>query len=227
MSTSLHVPVFNGDASVSVKHTVPCIAVDVDEVLAQFLSQLILFHNDTYNSTLKLSDFFSYHFADVWGGSNEESNAKVAAFLQSSYFEDLPVVPGAYEVLSKYVGRCRFVVVTSRQLFLKDATEAWLAKHFPDVFSEVHFGNHYGTEGRKISKGEICTSLGAIALIDDSAVYAAECSKLLPNVFLFDLNSQYGWSKMKSEVPANVSVCQSWAMVDEQLNNVLSDRLSA
>ena len=43
-----------------------------NQVLATFLETLIVFHNETYSTTLKIEDFHSYHFCDVWGGTNEE-----------------------------------------------------------------------------------------------------------------------------------------------------------
>lgn len=41
-------------------------------VLATFVESLVQFHNETYKSSLKLQDFHSYHFCDVWGGTNDE-----------------------------------------------------------------------------------------------------------------------------------------------------------
>ena len=45
------------------------IAVDIDEVLAQFMPTLARFHNDNYNTSLVIEDFQSYRFNEVWGGN--------------------------------------------------------------------------------------------------------------------------------------------------------------
>jgi hypothetical protein len=75
------------------------IAVDLDEVLGQFIYALAEFHNVEFPDAPKLgvSSFFSYRFADVWGGTEAESIAKVHAFFDSPFFEDIPVVEGAVE----------------------------------------------------------------------------------------------------------------------------------
>lgn len=43
----------------------PLIAVDLDEVLGSFVAPLCEFHNETYGTSLKLSDFTSYRFCEV------------------------------------------------------------------------------------------------------------------------------------------------------------------
>lgn len=57
----------------------PIIAVDIDEVLAQFIPKLADFHNDIYGGpSLSTESFVSYEFHKVWGGSIEECNQKVS-----------------------------------------------------------------------------------------------------------------------------------------------------
>lgn len=56
----------------------PVVAVDVDEVLGKFVSQLAAFHNEAYGTSLTLRDFHSYHFRDVWGGTDDEATTKVS-----------------------------------------------------------------------------------------------------------------------------------------------------
>jgi hypothetical protein len=55
-------------------------------VLAQFLEKLIVFHNTEYQTTLKLADFDSYHFCNVWGGTNEEGMLLCWLFADSNLF---------------------------------------------------------------------------------------------------------------------------------------------
>lgn len=46
----------------------------------------------------------------------------------------------------------RFVVVTSRQLAIEDATRTWLRRHFDGIFEQVLLANHYAKEGSGPSK---------------------------------------------------------------------------
>ena len=100
------------------------------------------------STALTAADFHSYHFVDVWGGTPEETAAKVAAFTASPQFDELAPVAEAAAVLRAHADAFSFAVVTSRQHVLEAKTRAWLDAHFPGVFSTVLFGNHYG-EGEK------------------------------------------------------------------------------
>jgi TFIIF-interacting CTD phosphatase-like protein len=63
---------------------------------------------------------------------------------------------GAYHSLQRLGQSCELVVVTSRQHCIQQPTLDWIEQHFPGVFSEVHFGNHWALEGKSKAKSEIC-----------------------------------------------------------------------
>jgi len=205
----------------------PTIAVDLDEVLGQFLQQLALFHNEEYGTSLTIKDFHSYHFADVWECTDEEASARVRKYFASKYFEDIPPVPKAFDVLSKHKDSFRFVVVTARQHFLEETTRQWIAKHYPELFDDILFGNHYGTEGKKVPKSELCKTINAIALLDDSLHHALDCSPIMTTILLVDLDGQYTWNQNPNprtnkcvEVPSNVQRLFSWEQIDEALEKL-------
>ena len=50
----------------------------------------------------------------------------------------------------------------------------WVDRHFPDTFAALHFGNHFGKSGAKVSKPDMCARIGAVALLDDSYDYATQ-----------------------------------------------------
>ena len=80
---------------------------------------------------------------------------KIQEFFASPYFHDLPEVPGAARTLQRFAADPRarghstdagqdahnrlfnFVLVTSRQLAIRDTSLRWLNVHFPYVFSDV------------------------------------------------------------------------------------------
>ena len=57
----------------------PVLAIDVDEVIAFFIPALADFHNEVFGGDVALTSesFVSYEFCKVWGGTQEESCAKV------------------------------------------------------------------------------------------------------------------------------------------------------
>ena len=61
-------------------------------------------------------------------------------------------LPGAHEALLGMRATHRFVVVTSRQLAIEDATRTWLRRHFDGIFEQVLLANHYAKEGSGPSK---------------------------------------------------------------------------
>ena len=63
---------------------------------------------------------------------------------------------GALHSLQRLGKSCELVVVTSRQHCIQQPTLDWVDKHFPGIFSEVHFGNHWALEGKSKAKSEIC-----------------------------------------------------------------------
>eukprot|EP00959_Pyramimonas_sp_CCMP1952_P100119 2093699-Pyramimonas_sp.AAC.1 len=199
------------------------------------------------------------------------------------------------------VYRFRFVVVTSRQHIIQDATRQWIAKYFPGIFEDILFGNHWyepnildttlhlkckiknsemecvkvinvwerqlvklglltsrlgttqtlATSARlhvvlhaqcsqwglslfrtkdspnpddwnetKRTKLEMCESVGAIALIDDSCSYAKQCAPKLKKMVLY---GRYGWNTKESEttgLPDNVVRADNWAEVRQILTEL-------
>ncbi|CAM9385413.1 unnamed protein product, partial [Hapterophycus canaliculatus] len=153
------------------------IAVDVDEVLGQLVLKLCAFHNDRHGTDLTPESFNSYHFHEVWGGEREEADEKMRQFFESRHFLDgLPVVEGAADVLRKHARDFDLQIVTSRQDILQEHTRKWIDDHYPGIFGELHFGNHFSTRGEVRSKPDLCNMIGAVMIIDDNMIYATECA---------------------------------------------------
>lgn len=203
------------------------IAVDLDEVLGEFIPQLTKFYNQNVSNysfaipaSLEPADFFSYRFCEVWGGDDKQSVEIVEAFFESPFFQDgLPLVPGAVQgVKALKDAGYELVIVTSRQLFLEVITRRWLDDNFPaGTFSRVAFGNHWGNTGRKISKPELCKELNASHIIDDAVLYCRQCADGGIRALLF---GHYGWNTnddAKDPLPPGVVRVNSWPAVLEHL----------
>ena len=63
---------------------------------------------------------------------------------------------GALHSLQRLKATNDLVVVTSRQHVIQKPTLKWLELHYPGIFQEVHFGNHWALEGISKPKSEIC-----------------------------------------------------------------------
>lgn len=166
------------------------IAIDLDEILADFMSALILFHNDVYNTKLKKSDFFSYKFWEVWGGTEKEAIQKIYDFHKTSYFHDIKPITGSVDAVNELKKGNDLFVITSRQDDVTRETKQWIKEYFDGIFSQIQFANHYSQNGTPRKKSDFCNDLKIDVLIEDSPDYARECFKAGRKIILF----KYPWN---------------------------------
>ncbi|CAI9780321.1 unnamed protein product [Fraxinus pennsylvanica] len=193
------------------------IAVDVDEVLGNFVSALNQFIADRYSINHSVSEYHVYEFFKIWNCSRDEADIRVHEFFKTSYFKKgIHPIPGAQKALQKLSKFCNLSVVTSRQNAIKEHTIEWIERYYPGLFKEIQFGNHFALDGKSRSKSDICKSLGAKVLIDDNPRYAIECAEVGIKVLLFDYENSYPWSKMVNRHPL-VTKVHNWEEVEHQL----------
>ncbi|KAG0467528.1 hypothetical protein HPP92_018491 [Vanilla planifolia] len=195
------------------------IAVDVDEVLGSFLSALNKFVARHYASNHKISEYYVYEFFRIWNCTRAEADIRVHEFFKSLQFRSgIDPIPGAQSTLLRLSTFCDLSIVTSRQNVIKEHTIEWIEKHYPGIFKEIQFGNHFALDGKSRPKSEICRSLGVQVLIDDNPMYALECAKVGIKVLLFDYQNSYPWSKDVAVVSHSmVTTVSSWEEVEQQL----------
>ncbi|MDD5084283.1 MAG: hypothetical protein PHT88_05155 [Candidatus Moranbacteria bacterium] len=190
------------------------IGIDLDDVLCDYATAFVKYHNDTYSTTLTKADIWSYNFWDVLNISREEAVKRVYAFGRSSKMMDIDPVPGAKRAVDSLLARNHELsLITARDADFSDITHHWLARHFPGVFSDIHFVNHYSTTTAPRSKGDVCREIGASMMIDDSFDNAISCHGVCGSgVLLFDAP----WNANK-ELPVGVHRVFSWYDVLEKL----------
>ncbi|KAK4370157.1 hypothetical protein RND71_009632 [Anisodus tanguticus] len=166
------------------------------------------------------------HFSDI----------RVHEFFKTSYFKTgIRPIPGARQTLQKLSRFCNLSIVTSRQNAIKDHTIEWIERHYPGLFQDMHFGNHFALNGQSIAKSDMCRplkrfllSLGATVLIDDNPRYAIECAKVGIKVLLFDYENSYPWSKSESlNGHPMVRKVHNWGEVEHQLASWIVPRNSS
>lgn len=170
----------------------PIIAIDIDEVLAPFVSGLIPWHNLRYGTDFRFQDFHTYEFHKVWGGDRELAISKC-----TDHFENRGTVqplPDALRVLTRLKQDYVLMIITSRNLTHKSITENWINSHFPDIFQEILLCNHWDKDssGPIIKKSAACLLHGAQYLIDDMPYYVAEAASAGIHGLLF---GDYPWNR--------------------------------
>lgn len=191
----------------------PVLAVDLDEVCCGYVQAFLRFSNSKHGTKLALHDFTSYSFWEVPKcglASREEAMERVYAFHASPFFEQIEPIFGTKIALDHLKQHFELHVVTSRQADIERPTRAFVELHFPDTFTAMHFGNHFGKSGAKVSKPDMCRKIGAVALIDDSLEYARQCAAAGLPVFLF---GDYPWNRSESALDARITRVASWRIV--------------
>ncbi|KAG1143389.1 hypothetical protein G6F37_006882 [Rhizopus arrhizus] len=194
------------------------IAVDLDQTLCDTLQNLVEWHNDTYHTQLKLTDFDTLDFWKIWGGTSEESCRKIREFYDSRHFDEIkPIKDFALEALKMLKKRgFQLVIVTSRQQFIAEKTKKFIDRHYPGIFESIYFCNLNLSEKERLEyiskpKSVICQEIGVDVLIDDSFEHALGCSDIGVDVLLYDRQGIYKWNHQ--QLPNNVHRVFNWKQV--------------
>lgn len=176
-----------------------CIALDVDEVLVQYVGGFRKYmQQERPNGPLDTDSIF--HEAH-----NPNSPWRLQ-FALSGGLDNLEAVPGAAVALRRFRSAgIRLEAVTSRPPIMRQSTEALLAKLFPpDTFAAYHFVGPG-------EKGRTCVSIGARALVDDQFPNCVDACGCGVTCILFDYCGSYPWSQNLPEMPPNCKRCETWA----------------
>ena len=137
------------------------IAVDLDEVLGEFVSEFLKWYNREYGTKWTFDDVTDYHWPNFLGKTTKQTVNDAHRFFKTDRFRNLPLVSGAKAGIAELAKRHELYMVTGRQNVTKDVTYQWLSRNFPGVFRAVEFTNHYPKDGsRTLAKGEVCRRLG-------------------------------------------------------------------
>ena len=193
------------------------IAVDIDDVLSATAEGFAAFTNKHFGGSMQASDY-QEEWAKAWGVTIQEAIVRADQLHASGMFGNTDPFIEALPVLLALKERYRLILITSRQTRLKPETMAWLDRHFPGVFSDIHFMgiweryDHTNAEERaKITKAEMCKQLGADYLIDDQLKHCLGAAEAGVPSLLF---GEYGWNKA-DQLPDGVTRVRDWGEIEE------------
>lgn len=151
------------------------IGVDIDDVLADYMSELIRYHNDVFGTSLNKEHFCDGKLTNAGNWSFEEASDILIDFHDSSYYREMKPLEGSQKAINTIVQNDEAYLITSRPASIEESTNSWIAQYFPDTFSGIFFANYCHQGGNSLSKKEICDKQGIDLLIEDSRRYALEC----------------------------------------------------
>ena len=106
------------------------ICVDMDEVMADTLSEHPRRYNQRFDESVTPDDLAG---KGLWEATPLERRQELRAFLDAEdFFEDLPLIPGAQEVLKELSGRFEIFIATQAMTVPNSLGPKyrWLQRHF-------------------------------------------------------------------------------------------------
>lgn len=161
------------------------IGLDIDDVLVQTLSAVNYFYNRTQGTSLKLSDYTSYDWWEIWHCTRAQSVDIFDEFNKTKEATRIKLVPGAKSALEKLSNEHDVVLITSRPKSIEFQTQELLHYHFPKLPLRTIFSAdfHRGEHGKK--KYEIAQAERVRLMVEDSAVYGLDCARVGIKTILF------------------------------------------
>ena len=169
------------------------IAVDVDEVLLDFVSPMKNFYNRRFGTNLESEDYIYYDLERVWGCTKPEAIEIVVDFYRSKEFKEILPLHRTQEAIGILSNKKKLYAITSRPSFIEHDTRECLAKFFGSAFSEIFFNGQYETPSSGLDKSSYCLKNGIFVILEDNLDIAQKCADRNITAFLFDKP----WNKQK------------------------------
>lgn len=116
------------------------LGIDIDAVLAQFVTRVIEIYNSRYEDKIKEEDFTSYKFSDSFG--EERANRIIKIFHEPGFYTSLQPFPNALEVVDELLTKGHTIEICTAPpssyspIAVVEKLE-WIAKWFPALSKNV------------------------------------------------------------------------------------------
>jgi uncharacterized HAD superfamily protein len=194
------------------------IAIDIDDVLSASAEAFAEFSNKQWGMKLT-AEQVTEDFAKTWGVTHEEAVPMIEEFLSSDVHHGYRSFKDALPVLRELKSRFKLIVITSRRRRLKPTTDAWIERHFPSTFDEIHYAGIFDDSSPenahhrlKQTKADLCRELKVDYLIDDQPKHCLATIELGMYALLF---GDYAWNRDPQATSSKLIVVRSWHEVKE------------
>ncbi|MEK6892618.1 MAG: hypothetical protein AABX07_00260 [Nanoarchaeota archaeon] len=161
------------------------IGLDFDEVIVEFIEQILRFYHLKTGKKIEKKNFHSYDFWEVGiGATREEAIQIVDEFHDSALFDEIMPIEKAVQSVNYLLDKNEVFIITSRPISFKEKTERWIKKHLGKSPIVVYSGDFHTGQGK--TKLSICKELGIKLIVEDAGKYALECANGGLKVILFD-----------------------------------------
>jgi uncharacterized HAD superfamily protein len=160
------------------------IGIDIDEIIAEFVRGYLELYNKRYNKNLQFEEIFSYNLFEPLKISKEVSIELADEYYGSENFDNIDLVKGAEEGVRKLKQEHELIFITARPSHVKEKTEIFIKKLFPDFSSKIVYSKNFWEEG--LFKSDICKAHQCDILIEDDLKHALECAEKSIRIILLD-----------------------------------------
>lgn len=163
------------------------LAVDLDDVLSDSFASILAYHNATYGTAHIRNDIVDHDLHLLWNIDKQEAIRRVDEWFDSPFYMTTGTVSGAQDGLTALQNAgFSIAIITSRPERARPHTEAWLEKHYAGLYTALYITDQYANPEVPITKGSICTDLGAVGLVDDVTAYLRDVVERGMRGFQFD-----------------------------------------
>ncbi len=184
------------------------IGVDLDEVLAETVVEVLKFHDHKiWWKNILLEDINDYCVWNIpWVHiTQEEAISFFKDFFVKWDINQIKPVLWAKEQLDFLKSKWfETTVITARRIELKEYTLKWLDRHYEWLFQNVYFAEHF-TDNHK-DKSEICIENGIQYMIEDNFEYALDTANAGIKTFLIERP----WNRHIIHEHKNIERVQGW-----------------
>ncbi len=186
------------------------IAIDIDDVLADFQIPFLKFYNNQHGTSFTPKDITTYSYADVLGIPFDEVLRTVYAFYDTKEFIDITPTQGSQAVVHELSKKHRIFVLTSRPFHIENTTQQWIKKHFENCICSILHTNQFSNNASNITKTELCLQNEIALLLEDAPPYIVDALRHNIKTIVFDKP----WNRNIPDHPLLTRV-KSWKEVQE------------
>ncbi|MBI2671397.1 hypothetical protein HYX16_00515 [Candidatus Woesearchaeota archaeon] len=189
------------------------IYVDIDDTLAETTPSFLSYLKEEHNIILPEESMKDYPFVLTTLHKTFKKIDYIRDFEKSLFFKNLTPKRNSQNAIRSLSGIHELIIITGRHHKLKEETENWLAKFFPNNFSQVHLVNNHPrpNEVKGPDKHELCVNLKCQIAIEDDPTPALKIAENNIKVLLFDQL----WNKNINH--ENITRVKNW----EEISNLL------
>lgn len=192
------------------------IGIDLDNVLADFHTTWLAYHNKHYDTTITNENVTVYDYAPAIGISSEELVRRIYAFYESTEFEDIRPEKGSTSVIGRLSKKHKLYIITSRPDSTEVRTRQWLNRYFPDEIEKILHTNQFSLDhDGAVTKGSMCRKYGITVFIEDAPIYAEETAGAGIKTLLLD----QPWNQNVEESKLVTRVA-SWKDIEREIGKM-------